>query len=87
MAAVLAGMHHGLTTQLSPSDASTGNAGAEVDADMPLRLWTALDRLEGSSLLANYLGADYPSAYAAIKRAEFEAFIAEILPREYDWYV
>ncbi|MEY3306372.1 MAG: hypothetical protein RLZZ413_410, partial [Pseudomonadota bacterium] len=29
----------------------------------------------------------YPSAYAAIKRSEFEAFMAEVLPREYDWYL
>ena len=35
----------------------------------------------------SYLGADYPGAYAAIKRAELEAFLTEILPREYDWYV
>lgn len=87
MAAVLAGIHHGVTQGLTPTEAATGNAGAEADPDMPLRLWSALDRLEGSALMADYLGADYPGAYAAIKRAEFEAFLANILPREYDWYV
>ena len=58
-----------------------------ADPDMPLRLWSALDRLEQSELLGPYLGPKYPAAYAAIKRAEFEAFLAEILPREYDWCV
>lgn len=34
-------------------------------------------------------GTDDPDADAdaAMKRAAFEAFMAEILPREYDWYV
>ena len=54
---------------------------------MPLKLWLALDRLEGSMLMAEYFGARYPAAYAAIKRSEFDAFMADVLPREYDWYL
>jgi glutamine synthetase len=87
MAAVLAGFHHGLARGLAPSPPSGGNAGEEVDPAMPLRLWTALDRLEGSEVMAEYLGPRYPAAYAAIKRSEFEAFMADVLPREYDWYL
>ena len=87
MAAILAGAHHGLAQGLEPSPPSTGNAGEEADPAMPLKLWTALDRLEGSALMADYLGARYPAAYAAIKRSEFEAFLADVLPREYDWYL
>ncbi len=87
MAAVLAGVHHGLTRQLSPTPPSTGNAGEEADPTMPLKLWTALDRMESSALMADYLGPRYPAAYATIKRAEFEAFMADVLPREYDWYL
>jgi glutamine synthetase len=87
MAAMLAGIHHGLVTRLGPTPPSTGNAGEAADPEMPLRLWTALDRLEGSALLADYLGPRYPAAYAAIKRSEFEAFMADVLPREYDWYL
>ena len=87
MAAMLAGFHHGLTQKLAPTPHSTGNAGEEADPAMPLKLWTALERLEGSALLADYLGPRYPTAYAAIKRSEFEAFMADVLPREYDWYL
>lgn len=87
MAAVLAGVHHGLTQDLSPTPPSDGNAGAEADPDLPLRLWSALDRLEGSAFWADWLGPRYPAAYAAIKRAELDAFLAEVLPREHDWYL
>jgi glutamine synthetase len=87
MAAVLAGVHHGLAGRLAPTPPASGNAGDTADPDLPLRLWTALDRIERSAFLAEWLGPRYPAAYAAIKRAEFEAFLADVLPREYDWYL
>ena len=87
MAAVLAGVHHGLVSRLDPGAPSEGNAGETADPDMPARLWTALDRLERSELLGDYLGDRYPKAYADIKRAEFDAFMSAVLPREYDWYL
>ena len=87
MAAVLAGVHHGLVGQLDPGPPAEGNAGETADPDMPARLWTALDRIERSGILADYLGDRYPKAYADIKRAEFDAFMSAVLPREYDWYL
>jgi glutamine synthetase len=87
MAAMLAGMHHGLTEGLEATAPSAGNAGEAADPDMPRTLGRALDRLEGSAFLAGWLGARYPAAYAAIKRSEFEAFMADVLPREHDWYL
>ncbi|MCF1709079.1 glutamine synthetase family protein [Tabrizicola sp. J26] len=87
MAAMLAGVHHGLVNRLEATAASTGNAGEEVDPAMPMRLWTALDKIEGSAILADYFGPRYPAAYAAIKRSELDAFLADVLPREYDWYL
>lgn len=87
LAAVLAGVHHGLTEKLEATPMSEGNAGETPDPGMPTRLWTALDRLETSTILPRYLGEAYPAAYAAIKRAELDAFLADVLPREYDWYL
>ncbi len=87
LAAVLAGVHHGLEARLAPGDKHGGNAGAEVDPALPLSLWRALDSLRQARLLADYLGADYLQIYADVKQAEFDAFMADILPREYDWYL
>ena len=87
LACALAGVHHGITAGLSPTPPAQGNAGAEADPHMPLTLWAALDRAAGSAFLADWLGPRYPAAYAAIKRAEFEAFMAQVFPREYDWYL
>jgi glutamine synthetase len=61
--------------------------GAEVDPDLPLRLWSALDRMERAAILPDYLGQRYVDAYVHLKRAEMEAFLAAILLREYEWYL
>jgi glutamine synthetase len=87
MAVVLAAAHHGLTAGLEPTAIGTGNMGEEADPDLPLTLWTALDRFKRADLLSEYLGARYVEAYAHVKQSEFDAFVAEILPREHAWYL
>lgn len=86
-AAVLAGVHHGLTHRLDPGEKAVGNAGAALDETLPLTLWDALAALKQASVLPEYLGADYLEIYAAVKDAEFAAFREAISPREYDWYL
>lgn len=87
IAAVLAGAHHGLSCELDPGAMHTGNAGAEADPGLPLELWRALEATRNAPLLGEYLGGDYLEIYTAVKRAEFDAFMEDILPREYDWYL
>jgi glutamine synthetase len=86
-AAVLAGVHHGLTQGLDPGAKQTGNAGAEVDASLPLTIWDALDRIQQASILPDYFGADYLQIYHQVKQAEFDAFMEGIHAREYAWYL
>ena len=87
IAAVLAGIHHGLSAKLDPGDKHSGNAGAEVDPVLPLTLWQALAAIREAQILPDYLGADYLQIYADVKQAEFDAFMADIHPREYEWYL
>ncbi|MGB7207010.1 MAG: glutamine synthetase family protein, partial [Anderseniella sp.] len=87
MAAVLAGMHHGLENNLQATSKVTGNAGSTVDEALPLTLWSALDTIKQATILPHYLGADYCSMYAEIKQAEFASFMQTISKQEYDWYL
>ena len=87
VAAVLAGVHHGLTAKLEPGGKHGGNAGAEVDPKLPLTIWQALAAIRQAEILGEYLGADYLQIYADVKQAEFDAFMAAIHPREYEWYL
>ncbi len=86
-AAVLAGVHHGLVNELDAGKKTTGNAGAVIDDTLPLTPWHAFDVMERSEILPEYLGEDYVQIYLEVKRAEFEAFMAETFSREYDWYL
>ncbi len=87
MAAVLAAAHHGITHKLAPTPMATGNAGAAIDPALPLTIWSALDRMEQGTLLPDYFERRYIEAYVHAKHAEFDAFMADIHPREHDWYL
>ena len=86
-AAVLAGVHHGLANRLTPTEKATGNAGAAVDESLPLTLWDALAAWRAAEILPGYFGAPYVEMYAAVKQAEFDAFLEAISAREYAWYL
>ena len=87
LAAILAGLHHGITNKVDPGPASDGNACETVDPDLPLDVPTSLARLEASEILGDYLGRDYLEAYAATKRNEYRDFANAITAREYAWYL
>ncbi|MEM6577275.1 MAG: glutamine synthetase family protein [Pseudomonadota bacterium] len=86
-AAVLSGVHHGLSQRLSPSEIASGNAGAEMDDTLPVTLWDALTALRAAEVLPGYLGEKYCEIYAEVKDAEFASFREAISPREYEWYL
>lgn len=87
IAAMLAGIHHGLSGALDAGEKHTGNAGAEVDPGLPLTLWQAIPALRGAQILPEYFGAEYLQIYADVKQAEFDAFMDAIHEREYAWYL
>lgn len=87
MAAVLAAAHHGMTRKLTPTPQASGNAGAQIDPNLPLTLWSALDRMRAGALLPDYFEPRYIDAYLHAKQAEFDAFMADIHPREHEWYL
>ena len=87
LASALAGMHHGLVGELNPGPATSGNATEYVDANLPLTLPRALDRLATAHVLSDYLGARYIEIYRELKQSEFDSFREHISPLEYQWYL
>lgn len=87
LAAVFAGIHHGITNKISPSPIETGDANTKVDDGLPKKWYRALDVLEKSEIMADYLGDKYCELYVTCKRDEMESFMAEPSPREYEWYL
>jgi len=88
MAALLAGMHHGISERLEPEPpVQAGQVLEEERVTLPVRWDAALDAFEAGTVLPRYLGADYHRIFAACRREESERFHAEISDRDYAWYL
>jgi len=84
VAAVLAGIHHGLTHEIDPGPSVTGD-GYATGERLPTDWAHALALFEGSRLLAEYWGGRAAEMYAVVKRVEAERYNAVVTPLDYDW--
>jgi glutamine synthetase len=84
VAAVLAGIHHGLTHGIDPGPMVTGD-GYATGERLPTDWAHALALFEGSRLLADYWGGRAAEMYATLKRVEAERYNAIVTPLDYDW--
>jgi glutamine synthetase len=87
LAAVLAGVHHGLVGKLDPGAPATSNVSREPDLALPSDIDTALARLEQARTLEDYFGGETLSLYRETKRIEAQRLRRIIAPAEYDWYL
>ncbi|HEY2070219.1 MAG TPA: glutamine synthetase family protein [Rhizomicrobium sp.] len=85
LAAVLAGVHHGLSEKLDPGAPATGNVSREPDLALPFSIDDALSRT--SPVLDVYMGEETLSLYRETKRIEAQRLRRIIAPAEYDWYL
>jgi glutamine synthetase len=87
IAAVLAGVHHGLSKKLDPSAPFEGNAAGFTDPTVQFNLDGALAAMEAGPVMAEYFGPAYVDVYCAAKRVELSRFRRHIPKVEYDWYL
>jgi glutamine synthetase len=87
LAAVLAGIHHGLSQRLEPDAPITGNAYAKVEPSLPLSWDRAIDALAAAAVLPDYLGAAFCRLYRVCRSAERDRFADLVTPAEYAWYL
>lgn len=87
MAAILAGIHHGITRKLEPGPMVQPGTVIEEKPELPLRWEAALDAFAAGKVLPEYLGKRYHELYAACRREECDRFHSEITDRDYEWYL
>ncbi len=87
MAAVLAGMHHGLKHQIDPGPPAEGNASLDWQDGMPRNFLDALDAHKASQILRPRLGTDIWDRYYKVKREELNWYLKERTPTEARWYL
>ncbi len=90
VAAVLAGMHHGLTNRVDPGPAVVGNGYDHDNSgdDKPPSNWfAAVDRFHGSALMRDYLGDRFVDMFSIVKRVEQDNYFSVVPALDYDWYL
>lgn len=89
MAAILAGVHHGLAGKLDPGPPVVGNGyvSASSERRLPHNWFSAVEQLERAGVLREYLGARFVDTYAQIKRVEQNRFFDVVTSLDYDWYL
>jgi glutamine synthetase len=87
LAAVLAGVHHGLEHKLDPGPPAAGNVSRDPDLTLPFTIEDALARLEHASILPAYFGDETLALYRENKRIEASRVRRAIPPTEYAWYL
>lgn len=87
MAAVLSGIHHGISNRIDPGSPTSGNAYEQQEASLPTTWLESMQAFEESQVLMDYLGDDFCRVFSACKKEEREAFNRHISALEYRWYL
>ena len=87
MAAIMAGIHHGITNRCDPGPMVSPGEVLEEKITLPLRWEAALDAFEAGRVLPRYLGERYHKLFATCRREECDRIHAQISERDYEWYL
>ena len=87
LAAVLAGMLHGISGKLDPGDPVKGNGYTQPSDPLPTHWLAAIEALRGSAAMREYLGPQLVDVFTAIKEAEADRFHSEPQPLDFDYYL
>ncbi len=87
VAAVLAGMHHGIANQVDPGPMTPERSETEYQITLPVRWQKALDVYQAGEILPGYFGKEYHRVYGVCRREESNLFHAEVTDRDYAWYL
>jgi glutamine synthetase len=86
VAAILAGLLHGVESGLDAPPATSGNTQSAA-ASLPLRWIQALDEFERGSVIARYLGTEFCDIYHQVKRDEERHYHHLPSQQDYDLYL
>ncbi len=87
LAAILAGIHHGITNKLDPGPMVQPGTVIDEKVELPVRWEAALDAYDRGKILPKYLGERYHKLFGTCRREECDRFHSEISDRDYEWYL
>jgi glutamine synthetase len=86
-AAVLAGIHHGISGRIDPGPPVIGDGHRQFERTLAESWQDALSAFDAARLLPGYLGTEFCRVQSACRRAERRKFDAVVSPLEYEWYL
>lgn len=87
VAAVLAGMHHGIAQRLEPAPQARGDAARQDGPTLPTDWPAALAAHDAARVLPDYLGLDFWRLYGRVRRGEMERTQAMVPDTDYQFYL
>ena len=90
LAALLAGVHHGIINRIDPGPPVVGDGyakAAESGVKLPSNWFAAVDAFAASPIIADYLGARFQTMFASVKHTEQDRFFGQVPPIDYQWYL
>lgn len=87
VAAILAGMHYGISNKVEPPPMTVGNAYTQHKPSVPRTWLHALTDFKKADILREYFGNDFCHVYRTCKKEEFEKFNHQVTTLEYEWYL
>ncbi len=86
LAAMLAGMRHGIANKLDPGPAVGGNAAAAAGLTLPTAWVNALEKFEQSQVVREAFGPVFQNVYAQMKQTERTDFERVVTALDHQWY-
>jgi glutamine synthetase len=87
MAAILAGMHHGIVEKAEPGNPVSGNGYEKRAKYIPGNWFDAIDAFWRASILKEYFGKEFVDTFCTLKEVEADRFYAEPTARDFEWYL
>jgi glutamine synthetase len=87
MAAILAGMHYGISEEVDPGNPVTGNGYEKRAKYIPGNWYDAIDAFWRASILKEYFGKEFVDTYCTVKEVEADRFYEEPTARDFEWYL
>ncbi len=86
LAAILAGMRHGIASAVEPGPVANGAADARTAPTLPTAWVNALDAFETSPIVAKAFGTTFQDVYVKLKQAERATFERIVTSLDHLWY-
>jgi len=86
VAAILAGVAHGIANRSDPGPAVEGNSEALDAPPLPTAWVNALDRFQQSAVVGAAFGASFQDVYSRLKHTERSNFERIVTPLDHLWY-